>query len=385
MQWALSVLVSAIAVTVVPNGVARAATVEHVVPTTIPADWYVIGAQDAIPQDGTIGFHLYSRDLGDRSPALAVGTLSCDGGCDQLEGRRRSVRGPGGIGASLVRSGPYTWTTWSDPAGGQDVVDVVITRGVSDDAAVAAARAARDGAIRRKGLPEGFRDRGISPVGPNAVPYGAARITFLRPDAGPGSDVVLYGTSVDASGRAALRFFGGQQGRMSHDFQPELAMSIEGDRVAVATGPADAGLATLARSVTPTDQQGWDAFRARVHDIPASVLLAGLDPGFDVVDGSTPTTRWAAAFKSDGDTITSFAVLADVDIGRVVHGSFGPQVAPGTLANLAGAWDGGGTRCARASRPPAPRACGSRPPAIPRSRSRPCRWRARPVTTTTRR
>ena len=54
-----------------------------------------------------------------------------------------------------------------------------------------------------------------------------------------------------------------------------------------------------------------------------------------------PTTAsYQSAF---GDTITSLAVLADVDIGRVVHGSFGPQVAPGTLANLAGAWDGGGS------------------------------------------
>ena len=71
------------------------AAAPHYVPTTIPAGWYVIGAQDAIPQDGTSGFHLYSRDLGGHSPALAIGSIGCDGGCDQLEGRQRVVDSDG--------------------------------------------------------------------------------------------------------------------------------------------------------------------------------------------------------------------------------------------------------------------------------------------------
>jgi hypothetical protein len=332
---------------------AGAADSTHAVPTAIPADWYVIGAQPAPPDGTTSGFRFFSRDLGDRSPALAVGSISCDGGCDVLEGKETSVRGPVGISATLVRNGAYRWVTWLDPSGAQDVVDVVITRNLDDDAAVAAARGVRGDAwaldVKRAALPDGFRDRGLAPVGPSAIPFGAERITFLRAAGGP--DVEVFTTRADGVERAAQRFFAGELRRMSHDFERADAVHIDRDRITVASGPggrqtADrrAPLDDLVISMIPTDEAGWDAFRARVHDIPTSVLLAGLDPGFEVLDGATDTTRWAAAFKDDGEQITAFSVLADVDIGRVVHGSFAPHVPTGTLAGLAGAWDGGASQ-----------------------------------------
>src|SRR5262249_38615811 len=156
------------------------ATGGYAVPTSIPSGWYVVGARPAAPSSSG-GYRFYARDL-QSGPALAVGMIDCDGGCDRLVGRARPVRGP--RDATLARRGPYTWVMWPDASGSQDLVDVVITRGLSDAEGTAAARATRGSdahslRITKAGLPDGVHDRGQVAVGPGAIPYPAEKLTLL--------------------------------------------------------------------------------------------------------------------------------------------------------------------------------------------------------------
>ncbi len=84
-----------------------------------------------------------------------------------------------------------------------------------------------------------------------------------------------------------------------------------------------AELEALGRSVKLVNGSGWNAFRARVRDVPASVLLPGADAsnGYAVLDGASDTTRWVAAFKRDGDMITAYTALVDVDAREIAGGS----------------------------------------------------------------
>jgi hypothetical protein len=225
-----------------------------------------------------------------------------------------------------VRSGPYTWVTWPDASGAQDLFDVVITRGLDDDEAIAAARATRGTApsfrIGKVGLPGGFHDRGRVALSADAIPYGSEHVTLLRTP--PARTIDLYTYRADPNTRAAQLFFASEQPRMSHDFQGQVVADLDGERVAVVTGQASrADLAELASSVRAVDAGGWSAFRARVRDVPAPVLLPGADAssGYTVLDGSTDATRWVAAFKLDGDTITAYTARVDVDVGEVAGGS----------------------------------------------------------------
>jgi hypothetical protein len=296
----------------------------YAVPTAIPPGWYVIGARPAAPSSSAGGYRFYARDLHD-GPALAVGRIDCDGGCDRLVGRPRAVPGP--RDATLTRHGPYTWVMWPDASGSQDLGDVVITRNLSDDEAIAAARATRgsDGhplRIAKTGLPDGVRDRGEVAVGPGAIPDHTEELTLLSGP--PGRTIELYSWQPNAANGGAQQFFADQDSRMTHDFAKPVVGDFTAQRSVVVTGAVGrAQLEQLGRSVQLVDSSSWNAFRARVRDVPAAVLLPGLDAstGYAVLDGSTDTTRWVAAFKPDGDTVTAYTALVDVDVGEVVGGS----------------------------------------------------------------
>jgi hypothetical protein len=326
VRRALGCLIVATLVAGAHSAAARTVEAEHAIPRMLPSGWYVIGAQVASPRDDSVGFRYYARGLDDDSPALAVGSIGCDGGCDTLRGIRKPVRGPQGADGWLVRNGPYVWVSWPDPSGAQDLGDVVIARGLDDDAALAAARATRgrDPSLHvgKAGLPDGVRDRGVVALSTDALPYGAEHITLLSDP--PAHTIDLYTYEADASSRAAQAFFAGEVPRMSHDFQDDLVASTTRGRVAVATGLASPKqLAALVRAVRPADEQAWNHLRERVRDVPSGVLLPGIDAstGYTVLEGSTNTARWAAAFKRDGDTVTAYTALVDVDVGTVVGGS----------------------------------------------------------------
>jgi len=317
--------------------VAAVAEAQLAVPTAIPAGWYVLGARPPQPPAPADGYRFYSRDLTDGA-ALAVGTTSCDGGCDELHGRSTDVRGPRDSPGRLVRRGKYVWVTWIEPDAGQDLVNVVMGRDVSDREALAAARATdRDArGIARAGLPDGFRDRGFSNLGPRAIPYGVEKITLLGAERG--KTVELYVSAPDSVARAEQAFFAAQHPYVSGSTPiPPLVTVRVGPRLIVVSGDMPArDMTAMARSVRPVDAAGWDDFRARVADAPVTALLPGLAgvAAYTEVSGSTSTTRWVAAFTSDATGATAYTALADVDVGRVLAGSFRRDAEPGALVQL---------------------------------------------------
>jgi hypothetical protein len=312
--------------TLVPAPVAAAAAeAQLAVPTTIPAGWYVLGARPPQPPAPADGYRYYARDLAD-GPALAVGTTSCDGGCDELNGHSTRVRGPRDSPGTLVRRGKHVWVTWTEPDAGQDLANVVIGRDISDREALAAARATdRDArGIARGGRPEGFRDRGFSHLGPRAIPYGVEKVTLLGAERG--RTVELYISEPDPVARAEQAFFAAQHPYVSGSTPiPRLVTVRVGPRLIVVSGDMPArDMKTIARSVRPTDAAGWDHFRARVADIPVTALLPGLAGvgSYTQISGSTPTVRWAAAFTSDATGATAYTALADADAGMIAGAGF---------------------------------------------------------------
>jgi hypothetical protein len=236
---------------------------------------------------------------------------------------------------TLVRHGRYVWVAWTEPDAGQDVATVVVGRDVSNQDTIAAARATdTDGRrIGRAGLPDGIRDRGFPGLGPRAIPYGVEKITLLAAERG--KSVELHVSEPDAVARAAQAFFAGQHPYVSGSTPiPRLVTARVGPRLIVVSGDMTArDMEAMARSVRPVSAEGWDAFRARISEVPVTALLPGL-VGVDAyieISGSTTTIRWAAAFTSDATGATSYTALADVDTGTITSGGFRREYEPGRV------------------------------------------------------
>jgi hypothetical protein len=327
-RTAAAFMIAGIALSLARTSAAVVAGATFGVPDAIPEGWYVLGARGPVAQISP-GRPYYARETSD-GPALSAGTMSCDSGCDGLSGTQREVTGLEGEGGRLVRNGKWVWVIWAS-RDNYDLGYFVAARGLPDRAVVKAARATRvkDGtvaAIGRRGLPSGFRKVGTFDVAQWGIPFGAERVTLIRGDGRSPIDSYTY-TYDSKAARAAQRFWSAQAPLMSRppptsDGLAETGqrtMLIEsGDRAVVLIGAQDASvLRSLGRSFHDVDSAQWEAFRARVGELPVNALL----PGYQtlnapvVFDGFNEGARWAAVLSDDGTRTNVFVSVADPDTG----------------------------------------------------------------------
>ena len=226
--------------------------------------------------------------------------------------------------------GRYTWVTWAGE--GQDVVNLVSGRDLSDAAVVAAARAARGSSIAPKGIPDGL-DRLLSadifPDG--AVP--AERITLV--DASGTKRVKLEAFDASPLVRAMQQFWVEQSSRREHSGAGGRTAVLGPQRrpIVVARGDASvAELKSIAASMRATDAAGWQTFRDRVLDLPLTALfpMAANADGV-VIDGATAGTRWGVAF-SRGPGLA--AVWTQIVTAELSSGGGGTGVPEGALPEV---------------------------------------------------
>ena len=184
------------------------------VPAPLPHGWVVLDARAPDAQLSS-GRAYYASTTAD-GPALSVGTMSCDGGCDALAGPERAVSGL--HGGRLVRNGNWAWVTWVN-AENDDVGYVVAARDLPDRAVISAARAGKVSngklvGVDRTGLPSGLRKLGSFGVAQWGVPFATERVTFSGDDGGSVVDAYTYHYR-NAAARAAQRFWSGQSELMA--------------------------------------------------------------------------------------------------------------------------------------------------------------------------
>jgi hypothetical protein len=287
-------------------------------PSTVPAGWYVWGATaPAAGEQATGGFTFYARDRAPGSgPALAVGSMPRDGFSGLRDASPRAVRGL--ASGRRAHNGDVTWVTWLAP-GGTDV-RVVAARGLDDDAVVAAARAARfptvgPPTVGGTGVPDGLTrlvvDAGI---GPDAA-YPAEQIVLV--DGTGGHRITLDVFAADSAERAFVQFWADQEPRRGNasGARTRAAVAQRDGHTVVARGAVDpAVLRALTRATSRTDDAGWEAFRARVADLPVAAFFPQVDRANGaVLDGASAGTRWAVGWDRGAAQPSAWNMLLTAD------------------------------------------------------------------------
>jgi hypothetical protein len=315
---ALLVLLVALAAMAVPARAVDAGD-QRVVPARLPAGWYVWGATaPAARTTASGGFTFYARkDQPSSGPALAVGSLRRSDEISTLDDASpRSVSGlPSG---RLARNGDFAWVTWLGDT--TDTVHVVATRGLSDDAVIEAARAARVGgsaapSIPASSLPDGVTrlvaDAGVFPdfVYPaqSAVlvdATGEQRITFEVFDA-------------NAAERAFTKFWVAQEARRggASSARTHAVTAVRDGRVLVARGAVPQSvLREVVASAAPVDDSGWQAFRNRVDELPVAAFFPqNSQANGAVLDGASNGTRWAVGWDRGSANPTAWNMVLTAD------------------------------------------------------------------------
>ena len=291
----------------------------RVVPAQLPAGWYVWGA--TAPASGTAasgGFTFYARkDQPSSGPAIAVGSLRRSDGISTLDDASpRSVSGfPSG---RLARNGDFAWVTWLGDA--TDTVHVVAARGVDDDAVIRAAHAARVGGsatptIPASALPDGVtRQVADAGVYPDYV-YPAQNVVLV--DATGEQRVTFEVFDATAAERAFAKFWVAQEPlRGGASSARTYAVTAERDgRVLVARGAVPKSvLREVVASAAPVDEAGWQAFRARVDELPVAAFFPqNSQANGAVLDGASNGTRWAVGWDrgSASPTVWNMVLTAD--------------------------------------------------------------------------
>jgi hypothetical protein len=318
------------------------------VPAGLPAEWFVYGATapPAAPDfDG--GFAFYTSAAG-AGRALAVGLIGGEDGFDALRDPtpEEVPRLTGGTG-TLRRNGRWVWVTW--PGDGEDVVNLVAARNLTDAEVVAAARAAAvpnggTPSIPARALPLGMKKLVTAPVFPYG-PHPTEHITLVNATGKRHVELLAY----TASRRVReLQEFWARQSGLLQPAGPRSPLSVLGpqrDVVVLARGDAPAReLARLAASMAQTDESGWQTFRARVALLPLAAMLPNAaPPGTVVIDGSSGSTRWVVEFGSAGGLPESFDTIVTPDGTNGGGGSFGvpPEGGPDVLAAGGSSANGG--------------------------------------------
>jgi hypothetical protein len=164
--------------------------------------------------------------------------------------------------------------------------------------------------VPKAGLPSGFTQVASAPIGPDYGPSTAEQTTIVKAD---GSSVIS--TRVMTAGRGAealVRFWAAQRalrGDAGSDQRTitRAAVHARGGTLVVASGPvSQATLAKIVGSAKPVDDAAWQAFRARVLELPAAAVLLSR-PARDavVIDGRTAATRWALSIDPSGMTLAT--------------------------------------------------------------------------------
>ena len=291
----------------------------RVVPAQVPTGWYVWGATAPAPgTSATGGFTYYARRGAPASgPALAVGSLQrSDGFSGLADAAPKAVAGlPNG---RLARNGDFVWVTWLGDA--TDTVHVVAARGLDDDAAVAAARAARVGgsaapSIGSSALPDGVTrlvaDAGVFPD----YTYPAENVILV--DAMGEQRVTLEVFDANAAERAFTKFWVDQAARRDTGTtaSQRAVSAVRDGRVLVARGAVPKPLLRqVLSSSAPVDDAGWNAFRDRVDELPVAAFFPqdGQANGA-VLDGATGDTRWAVGWDKGSASPTAWNMVLTPD------------------------------------------------------------------------
>jgi hypothetical protein len=296
-------------------------------PEQLPDGWYVLQARPPDPADTPAQTSTYYEGDGDRALAAISFGLSEYGFENRLEGKERPVQGiPNGDHARIIRNDPWVWVFW--PAQDvEDTMNLVAARGLSDNEAIAAARAARipaRGAVRiaARGLPSDLHRAAVAWVHPDTGPSGAEQITLVS-----SSGRARIEIKVSTAGRAVRafhRFWVDQFPR--RDFRPprRAVLREDGRQVVFVSGAARRSiLQQLAGGTDRVDLDEWNAFRERVADVPVAALFPGGSGDGVTLDGSVDGIRWGVRFETTQTALDVSDVVINAD-GTSGGGSGGP-------------------------------------------------------------
>jgi hypothetical protein len=217
----------------------------------------------------------------------------------------------------LARNGDFVWVTWSGDS--SDTVDVVAARGLDDDAVITAARAAhvsgdRAAAIAASALPDGVtrlvNNAGINPDDT----YPAENVILV--DATGDRRITVDVFAATAVERAFTRFWVDQASRRGSGAAPAHAVMAANDgHAVVARGDVPASvLRVVVASFASVDDAGWQAFRARVAELPVAAFFPqDAQATGAVLDGATGDTRWAVGWDRGSATPTAWNMILTPD------------------------------------------------------------------------
>jgi hypothetical protein len=279
----------------------------------------------------------------EHGPALAVGQFPQETGyttCNRGRPSGVTLDGPEPAPARLTRLGALTTIQGEIST---DTPGYVFGRDLTVEQVLAAALAAHypgwdeaepPAGISALGLPDGFRRVATAPVVPNSTHVGET----IRLTNADGTNTVTIAAYVgDAAADLMTRFW---SATVLHEpcgnTKVRTVRNVDGTNVIVAAGAPQEIVDQVARGLRATDQKGFDAFRAKISDVPATALLDCLhiEPGPDVIlEGTQNEVRWLIGIAPVGDrgfTCEDFVIDGQRQ-GASVGSGLGPSfAAPGT-------------------------------------------------------
>jgi hypothetical protein len=298
----------------------------------LPEGWSVNHAE--LESDERLGWrrpqtlYLGEGATPEAGPALVVGDFSQDDGAVSCGGGRATGlrwNSPASADLELHRRGDVVVSGEMDT----DQPGYVMGRELTDAQALAAARAARfappDAAmIGADGLPPNFRRIATAPVAPFSA-FG--EVIHLRPVDGRRL-VRISAYEGDDATELLTRFW---RVALPRDPCEEGATARQrlGDTEILVTGNVDQALVDrIASGLRAADHAGFERFRARIDDQPASALVPCPNPGGSVyVEGVVDDTRWVLAMPSHPDALgaSCHAFVVDREWGGAGIGGGSPD------------------------------------------------------------
>lgn len=330
----------------------------------LPQGWSVFGAelQERSWLDGPMQtLYLPPGSTPEAGPALAIGHFGQEAGSVSCGFGRKLDYGwngplPEGVdfGLGFHRAGNRAVVSGEMDT---DQPGYVIGRDLTDEQVEAAARATAfptldtehppPAEIEPAGLPAGFRKVAVAPVVPFAV---AGEVVDLR-SADGGHWVRIGAYDGDDAGDLLTRFWHAvlPDDPCDHRGNPIARRQIGGTDAFVQSDSSQEFVDRIADRLRATDRDGFERFRRRVDDQPASTMSPCSNPSGSVyVEGTDGNLRWVLAMPADttGFGMSCYTFFVDREWAGGGSGGGSPDgfaLGPGShdIQVLGGVTDGG--------------------------------------------
>lgn len=290
----------------------------------LPEGWSVESAEMRDYGTGPMqSLYLAPGSTPTRGPALVVGQYQQESGYTTCERGRPSdvvLDGPAPASTLLTRSGSLTTIQGEINT---DEPGYVFGRDLTDNQVITAAHAAHfagqipedpPATIGTRGLPDGFRKVATAPVVPNVTTPASGQMVRLT-NADGTQDVSIVAYDGDRASDLLTQFWNATISKTPCGYRNRAtALTIGDTEVLVGGHTSTETLDQIVANLTATDQSGFEAFRAKIGEVPAAALLPCLnvEPGPDVIlEGTEENVRWLIGLAPVGDhgfTCTEYVV-----------------------------------------------------------------------------